>query len=90
MQLLVPRKRLISICISDMLTRRRNTLSSDQDLATVPSQINANRLQIFFELYVNYTGDATVDINENAKHMVWRNNLKVCLVRWGDIQSAKV
>lgn len=56
----------------------------------MPSQINANRLQIFFELYVNYTGDATVDINENAKHMVWRNNLKVCLVRWGDIQSAKV
>ena len=33
------------------------------------SQRNINRLQILFELHFNYTGDATVGINENAKHM---------------------
>lgn len=33
------------------------------------SQRNVNGLQIFFELYFNCTGDATVGISKNAKRM---------------------
>lgn len=38
------------------------------------NQRNVNGLQIFFELYFNYTGDATVGISKNTKHVFYSSN----------------